>query len=210
MWRRSWGLVECDGEMFRAVASQGYPGELPYRPRAIAASEYARFGALLAGERLIHVLDLMQLDDPTARAVAERGGVRTNLLLPLRGRRPACRQTDHRAPGRRNPRDEGARRQRLLRRLTPTLLLAIPGHLGIGQGMLKSLHPLVGLSATRPRERQRVGHAAALWLTRFAVLALTGIAYTAPSAAELREGHFRIGVLVAVSPSTTPSMAALC
>jgi len=40
------------------------------------------------------------------------------------------------------------------------------------------------------------------------VLALTGIAYTAPSAAELREGHFRIGVLVAVSLSTTPSMAA--
>ena len=74
--------------------------------------------------------------------------------------------------------------------------------------MLKSLHPLLGLSATRPSERQRVGPATALWLTRFAVLALTGIAYTAPSAAELREGHFRIGVLVAVSASTTPSMAA--
>ena len=74
--------------------------------------------------------------------------------------------------------------------------------------MLKSLHPLLGLSATRPSERQRVGPATALWLTRFAALALTGIAYTAPSAAELREGHFRIGVLVAVSASTTPSMAA--
>ena len=40
------------------------------------------------------------------------------------------------------------------------------------------------------------------------MLALTGIAYAAPSAAELREGHFRIGVLVTVSASTTPSMAA--
>ena len=74
--------------------------------------------------------------------------------------------------------------------------------------MVKSLHPLLGLSATRPSERQRVGPATALWLTRFAALALIGIAYTAPSAAELREGHFRIGVLVAVSASTTPSMAA--
>ena len=40
----------------------------------------------------------------------------------------------------------------------------------------------------------------------FAVLLLVGFAHTAPSA-ELREGHFRIGILVAVSPSTTPSMA---
>jgi len=40
------------------------------------------------------------------------------------------------------------------------------------------------------------------------VLLLIGIANTAPSAAALREGHFRIGVLVAVAPSTTPSMAA--
>jgi putative ABC transport system substrate-binding protein len=90
----------------------------------------------------------------------------------------------------------------------PHVAKPITGHLGICQGMLKSLHPLLGLSATRLREKQRVGHATALWLTRFAVLALTGIGYTAPSAAELREGHFRIGVLVAVSPSTTPSMAA--
>jgi putative ABC transport system substrate-binding protein len=42
----------------------------------------------------------------------------------------------------------------------------------------------------------------------FAVLLLIGVAYSTPAAAELREGHFRIGVLVAVSPSTTPSMAA--
>ena len=40
------------------------------------------------------------------------------------------------------------------------------------------------------------------------MLLLIGVAYSTPAAAELREGHFRIGVLVAVSPSTTPSMAA--
>jgi putative ABC transport system substrate-binding protein len=37
---------------------------------------------------------------------------------------------------------------------------------------------------------------------------LISTAWTNASAAELHEGHFRIGVLVAVSPSTTPSMAA--
>ena len=36
-----------------------------------------------------------------------------------RGRRGACGKADHRAPGRRDPRNEGARRQRLLRRLIP-------------------------------------------------------------------------------------------
>jgi class 3 adenylate cyclase/putative methionine-R-sulfoxide reductase with GAF domain len=84
-------LFLYDGKVFSAVASHGYPGgpggyslDLPERPRAITASEYPRFGALLAGERLIHVPDLAQLDDPIARTVAERGGVRTNLLLPLR------------------------------------------------------------------------------------------------------------------------------
>ena len=40
------------------------------------------------------------------------------------------------------------------------------------------------------------------------MLLLIGVAYSTPAAAELREGHFRIGVLVAVSASTTPPMAA--
>ena len=78
-------LFLFDGEVFRAAASQGYPEGPPERMRrGITVSEDPRLAALLAGERLIHVPDLMQLDDPIARAVAERGGVRTNLLLPLR------------------------------------------------------------------------------------------------------------------------------
>ncbi len=77
-------LFLFDGDVFRAVASQGYPEGLPERPRAIAVADDPRLAALVAGEPLIQVPDLMQLDDPIARAVAERGGVRTNLLLPLR------------------------------------------------------------------------------------------------------------------------------
>src|ERR1044071_3930381 len=77
-------LFLLDGEVFRAAASHGYPDELPDRPRTIAVSEDARLAALVAGAPLIHVPDLRELDDPIARAVAERGGVRTNLLLPLR------------------------------------------------------------------------------------------------------------------------------
>jgi PAS domain S-box-containing protein len=78
-------LFLFDGETFRAAAMHGYPA-LAQRtpPRAINVSEDPRLAALLGGERLIHVPDLTKIDDPIARAVAERGGVRTNLLLPLR------------------------------------------------------------------------------------------------------------------------------
>lgn len=83
-------LFLFDGEAFRAAASQGYPEGLPERPRAIEVSDDPRLAALVAGERLIHVPDLTQLDDPIARAVAARGGVRTNRALrhnPALGRR---------------------------------------------------------------------------------------------------------------------------
>src|ERR1041384_7966421 len=77
-------LFLLDGEVFRAAASHGYPEKLPDRPHTIAVSEDPRLAALVAGEPLIHVPDLRELDDSVARAVAERGGVRTNLLVPLR------------------------------------------------------------------------------------------------------------------------------
>jgi hypothetical protein len=78
-------LFLFDGEVFRAAASQGYPGGPPERVRrGIAVTEDPRLAALLGGERLIHIPDLSRLDDPIARAVAQHGGVRTNLLLPLR------------------------------------------------------------------------------------------------------------------------------
>ncbi len=77
-------LFLFDGEIFRAAASHGYPETSAERPRAIPVRDDPRLAALVAGEPMVHVADLTQVDDPIARAVAERGGVRTNLLLPLR------------------------------------------------------------------------------------------------------------------------------
>jgi GAF domain-containing protein len=76
-------LFLFDGEFFRQAASHGYP-EGSKRPDAISVADDQRLAALAAGEQLIHVPDLAQLDDPIARSVVARGGVRTNLLLPLR------------------------------------------------------------------------------------------------------------------------------
>ena len=77
-------LFLFDGETFRAAVTQGYPEDLAERLRQGVSGSQPVFAPLLAGVRLIHNPDLTQVDDPVARVVAERGGVRTNLLLPLR------------------------------------------------------------------------------------------------------------------------------
>jgi GAF domain-containing protein/CheY-like chemotaxis protein len=75
-------LFLWDGATFCAAAAHGYPEDLAERLRQGISGPI--FAPLLDGARLIHYPDLTQVDDPIARAVAERGGVRTNLLLPLR------------------------------------------------------------------------------------------------------------------------------
>jgi signal transduction histidine kinase len=78
-------LFLFDGMTFRGAAVHGYPEELAERLRqGVSVSLAAGFAPLLAGDRLVHFPDLMQVNDPMARLIAERGGVRTNLLLPLR------------------------------------------------------------------------------------------------------------------------------
>src|SRR5215831_15279578 len=75
--------------------------------------------------------------------------------------------------------------------------------------MLGLLPLLLAPATKRQREKASAQYEAVLWLaTAFAAIALIGAPYAAHSAAELRDGHFRIGVLVAVSASTTPSMIA--
>src|SRR5260370_5203680 len=75
-------LFLWDGAMFRAAAAHGYPEDFAQRLRQGISGPI--FAPLLDGARLLHHPDLTQVDDPLARDVAERGGVRTNLLLPLR------------------------------------------------------------------------------------------------------------------------------
>jgi PAS domain S-box-containing protein len=74
-------LFLFDGETFRPAAAVGHP-EDSAPLREIKVSDDPRLAALRDGERLTHVADLSQLDDPIARAVATRG-VRTNLIVPL-------------------------------------------------------------------------------------------------------------------------------
>ena len=75
-------LFLFDGETFRAAAAHNYPEDFAERLRQGISGPI--FAPLIEGARLIHYPDLTQIDDPLARSVVERGGVRTNLLLPLR------------------------------------------------------------------------------------------------------------------------------
>ncbi|HJU17186.1 MAG TPA: GAF domain-containing protein [Stellaceae bacterium] len=78
-------LFLSDGQTTRAAAVHGYPAALAERLRQpVDMTPSGLAGPLLAGARLVHNPDLRQIDHPRARDVAERGGVRTNLLLPLR------------------------------------------------------------------------------------------------------------------------------
>jgi signal transduction histidine kinase len=78
-------LFLFDGLTFRGAAVHGYPEDFAEQlRRGVGVSQTAAFAPLVAGDRLAHFPDLTQVDDPMARTVAERGGVRTSLLLPLR------------------------------------------------------------------------------------------------------------------------------
>jgi two-component system NtrC family sensor kinase len=77
-----------DGETFRPVAMRGYPqdwAEQLRRRRGFSIRQAAHWEPLLAGAPFVHIADLRLIDDPVARAAAERaGGSRTSLQLPLR------------------------------------------------------------------------------------------------------------------------------
>ena len=60
--------------------SQEYADQLR---RGISVREAPYWGPLLAGAPFVHIADMRLIDNPMARAAAERGA-RTYLLLPLR------------------------------------------------------------------------------------------------------------------------------
>jgi adenylate cyclase len=76
-------LFLYDGELFNAAATYGYPEDLAQRLRR-GIVLYSTPQLLDHSVRWVHNPDLTLHDNPTARAVSGRGGVRTNLLLPLR------------------------------------------------------------------------------------------------------------------------------
>ena len=76
-------LLLFDGETFRGVAMRGYLQDRAEELRRGIQS--STFSPLLAGAPFVHIADLrLIVDDPDSRAAAERGGVRTCLLLALR------------------------------------------------------------------------------------------------------------------------------
>ena len=78
-------LFLYDGEKLCAAATHGYPEDLAEElRRGVGVFPNSGPAALLAGARLVHRPDITQVGDPVARAVSQRGGVRTNLLVPLR------------------------------------------------------------------------------------------------------------------------------
>ena len=80
-------LFLFDGEHSRAAATHGYPDEVAQRLRqGVILSATPQ---LLEGVRWVHIPDLRLIDNPTARVVAGRGGVRTNLMLAT-NRPPRC------------------------------------------------------------------------------------------------------------------------
>jgi two-component system, NtrC family, sensor kinase len=63
---------------------QGLPQDLAeQRRRGIRVRQASHWEPLLAGAPFVHIADMCLIDNPVARASAERGA-RTNLLLPLR------------------------------------------------------------------------------------------------------------------------------
>jgi GAF domain-containing protein len=77
-------LALYDGELFRGVAIRGVPGEFANRLReGFRGAETEPGRSLLAGEEVVHILDLAAMDDAGSREGAF-AGTRTLLAVPLR------------------------------------------------------------------------------------------------------------------------------
>ena len=74
-------LFLYDGGKMKAVVAHGYPEDVVEHLRA--GVDLAPHQAPLFAGNHVHIADLRQDGHPTGRIVSERGGVRTNLLVPL-------------------------------------------------------------------------------------------------------------------------------
>ncbi len=74
-----------DGDHFRPAAMRGVPERFAERlRRGFRGSEAIASQPLLAGEPVVHIMDMAQFDHPMARAAVELAGARTLLSVPLR------------------------------------------------------------------------------------------------------------------------------
>jgi GAF domain-containing protein len=74
-------LFLYDGGKMKAVVARGYPEDVVEHLRA-GVGLAPQHAPLFAGNH-VHIADLRQYGNPTGRIVSGRGGVRTNLLVPL-------------------------------------------------------------------------------------------------------------------------------
>ena len=74
-------LFLYDGDKMKAAVAHGYPEDVVEHLRA-GVGLAPQHAPLFAGNH-VHIADLRQDDNPTGRVVSVRGGVRTNLLVPL-------------------------------------------------------------------------------------------------------------------------------
>src|SRR5262249_38049706 len=75
-------LFLYEGSKMKAAVAHGYPEDVVRHRRAGVALPGGRSAPLFAGNRG-HGADLTKVDGQTSRIVSGRGGVRTNLLVPL-------------------------------------------------------------------------------------------------------------------------------
>lgn len=74
-------LFLYDGQKMKAAVAHGYPADVVEHLRA--GIDLAPHHAPLFAGNHVHIADLRQDGNATGRLVSERGGVRTNLLVPL-------------------------------------------------------------------------------------------------------------------------------
>jgi GAF domain-containing protein len=83
-------LLTYDGELFHPAAGYGASARVAAMlGEGIRPGPHNSFGQLLHGEPLVHIHDMAELaerspDDPLRRTLVEVGGIRTQLMVPLR------------------------------------------------------------------------------------------------------------------------------
>src|SRR5712671_5752334 len=101
-----------DGEKFRAVAVRGLPEPFAERLRQGYTPGFTNPNRrLLDGERVIHIHDWAEIDDPLARSAVELGGTRTVLCFALRCARTTYSSVKSPPPA---PKSGRSRKKRLL------------------------------------------------------------------------------------------------